>query len=454
MSNQVELYTEDETQFYPTPDDVIDKMLEGIKLSQIQYILEPSAGKGNIVKKLIEKYKNQYYPTYKIDMIEMDENLKSILKNNLCAYSENCSISYVWDDFLTYEPYRKYDLIIMNPPFRYGLEHLIKALRIQKDGGQIICILNAETIKNPYSYDRKLLLKKLNEYNADIQFYKNSFGDSERKTDVEIAIVKVNIPQTVEESEWWNNFTKAEKEKEYDENEKGTSLIVDDFIKQVIQMYNIEIKSGLELFKHYNALKPHLENKFKYERSYDDHTTLCLNLSVNQWLEITRMKYWKALFSNPEFTGKLTSDIRERYRRQLDNMREYEFNEFNIESLIVDMNANIKSGVENAILKMFDTLTREYSYYPECSTNKHYYDGWKTNIAHKINDKKVILLCGTAYDDIYDYKNKIYNKRLNVRKAIDVLEDIEKCLNYLDGKMTTPVDLREALETAKENPKM
>ena len=39
----------------------------------------------------------------------------------------------------------------MNPPFSEGDKHLLKAINIMKNGGQIVCILNAETIKNPYS---------------------------------------------------------------------------------------------------------------------------------------------------------------------------------------------------------------------------------------------------------------------------------------------------------------
>ena len=37
--------------FYPTPNDVIDQMIEGVDISG-KTILEPSAGKGNIVDRL------------------------------------------------------------------------------------------------------------------------------------------------------------------------------------------------------------------------------------------------------------------------------------------------------------------------------------------------------------------------------------------------------------------
>ena len=35
--------------FYPTPDFLIDKMLEKVNLSKVKYILEPSAGEDVII---------------------------------------------------------------------------------------------------------------------------------------------------------------------------------------------------------------------------------------------------------------------------------------------------------------------------------------------------------------------------------------------------------------------
>ena len=40
---------EAEEGFYPTPDDLAAKLLEGIDWKRIETVLEPSAGKGNLV---------------------------------------------------------------------------------------------------------------------------------------------------------------------------------------------------------------------------------------------------------------------------------------------------------------------------------------------------------------------------------------------------------------------
>ena len=74
----------DNKDFYPTPQNLIDKMLSDIDFSMIKSILEPSAGKGDIVEALKKKEEIRSYGYNKyqfdIDCIEMDQNLQHILK--------------------------------------------------------------------------------------------------------------------------------------------------------------------------------------------------------------------------------------------------------------------------------------------------------------------------------------------------------------------------------------
>jgi 16S rRNA G966 N2-methylase RsmD len=83
----------------------------------------------------------------KIHLIEIEPQLQELCKKygTLVAY-----------DFLTFEPDTNYDYIFLNPPFSNGDEHLLKAWDIAKNT-TIVCILNAETVRNPYSQKRKAL---------------------------------------------------------------------------------------------------------------------------------------------------------------------------------------------------------------------------------------------------------------------------------------------------------
>ena len=174
--------------FFPTPQSLSMKMLQGIDFATVGSILEPSAGKGDLVKAAIEKLDfarhNYLHDTrdYDIDCIELDPDLRAILKDRGCRV--------VHDDFLTFETFKQYSLILMNPPFDRGAEHLLKALRMQKNGGAVVCLLNAETIKNHCTMARKELAALLNQHNADITYIENAFMSSSRQSNVEIALVR------------------------------------------------------------------------------------------------------------------------------------------------------------------------------------------------------------------------------------------------------------------------
>lgn len=63
-----------------------------------------------------------------------------------------------------------------------------------KDGGKIRCLLNAETIRNPYTNERKELAQKLNELNAQIKYIPDAFKNARRAARVEVALISVDIP--------------------------------------------------------------------------------------------------------------------------------------------------------------------------------------------------------------------------------------------------------------------
>ena len=496
MSNLMQLVeNEEKSEFYPTPPSLVEKMLEGIEWQYIHTILEPSAGKGDILREIAKAEKNfRYESRFDVDCIEIDPNLRQILKYNFGArenvlkdearrirnkykYCYDYSLEYydetakkyvplppqdfkrakeieaelktfikegihiVHDNFLTYNPFKHYDLIIMNPPFSNGDKHLLKALDMQKKGGNIVCLLNAETIRNPYTETRRELLRQLDKHPHTIEFIDNAFISAERSTGVEIALIKVAIEQVQEESDIYNRLKEAE---EYEDNfdPTVTDLEVTDFIKASVNMFNLEVKAGLELIRQYKALVPYMACSFD-DTFYSKEPILTLKVgdkeikTVNDYVKRVRSKYWRALLDNPKFMGKLTSKLQQEYQEKVDKLKNYDFTEFNIRTLSTEMNAQIRRGVEEEIIAMFDRLTEEHHWYPECSKNKHYYDGWKTNKAHKI-DKKVIIPCYGVFDS-WDGKPRTYEAR-------KVLEDIERILNFLDGGMTEDVDSWSRLE--------
>lgn len=445
----------DNKDFYPTPEAIINKMLCDIDFRIIQSILEPSAGSGNIVEAI--KKKEKFYSTtynkfsYDIDCIEADANLQHILKGK--------EFRVVYNDFLTYDTMKEYDLIVMNPPFSNGCKHLLKALEMQqRNGGAVVCLLNAETLKNPCTNDRQYLQRKLTEYNAKVEFIQDAFIDAERKTAVEIALIKVKLPDVQRDSFILDGLRKAQEQREVEEND-SYYLVEGDFFKAIVNQYKMEVEAGIKLIKEYYAMKPFILSQFGKDKETGEtiQTGGCIlqmdiicnrdkynnKLSINEYIREVRGKYWKALFENKKFIGQLTNNLQRDFYNKVDELKDYDFSLYNIYQLKIDMQKKVVKGIEDTIMELFEEFSNKYHWYDETSGNIHYYNGWKTNKAWIINKKVIIPL--KAYDDYYTDRFRPTHYDI-VRK----LQDIEKCFNYLDGGLTEAVDLEESLKFAEE----
>ena len=79
------------------------------------------------------------------------------------------------------------DIVIMNPPFSEGAKHLLKAWDFIHDG-EVICLLNEETIKNPYTEERKRLVQIIEQF-GNVEYLGDCFSTAEHKTSVNVAMV-------------------------------------------------------------------------------------------------------------------------------------------------------------------------------------------------------------------------------------------------------------------------
>ena len=438
-------------EFYPTPKNIIDKMLCGLDFSMIKSILEPSAGTGNIVEALKQKEGSQtrYYTkvSFDIDCIEVDQNLQHVLKEK--------NFRVVYKDFLTYDTMKEYDLIVMNPPFSNGCKHLLKALEMQKrNAGAVVCLLNAETLKNPCTNERLDLQRKLTEYNAKVEFIQDAFQDAERKTAVEIALIKVQLPEVQRESFILDGLRKAQEQREFTETE-NTQLIDGDFFKAIVNQYQLEVEAGIKLIKEYFAMQPFILSEFGKDEKTGETIQKggCIismkvgksELSVNDYIKAVRRKYWTALFKNEKFIGQLTNNLQRDFYNKVEELSNYDFSLYNIYQLKIDMQQKVVKGIEDTIMELFDEFSHKYHWLDETSKNIHYYNGWKTNQSWIINRKVIIPLKG--FKDLeYSWGGFKPTNYETVRK----LQDIEKCFNYLDGGLTEAVDLEESLKFAEE----
>lgn len=428
--------------FYPTPIGLIQKMWNKLdREKRGLHILEPSAGKGDIVKFILDTNKNYRQKIeYDIDCIEFDSQLQKFLLGS--------KYNLVYDDFLNFHTTKVYNCIMMNPPFSQGAKHLLKAIDLLHAGGQIVCLLNAETIINPFSNERKDLANKLQDLDASVEFLSSEFENAERKTSVQTALVYVKIDAKESFSFVFDAMEKAKEQNIFRNSDTRGYLTSSDFINRFIEMFNYEATIGKQLILEYRKLLPYIQSEFKKDGG-KSNPILTLGLfgkdsryrdtapDYNEYLEKLRYKYWKLYLNSDELSKLCTNDLRQTLHAKLDELKSYDFNLFNVKNVMKMINSELTQSVENNILKLFDKFTIESTYCKELSKNIHLYNGWKTNKAFYIN-KKVII-------NLYGFSEYWW-------RCFDSLNDIELAYQYLDNNKDTRVqiDLRETLKEALE----
>ncbi|MEB5480923.1 DUF4942 domain-containing protein [Shouchella clausii] len=362
-------------------------------------VLEPSAGKGNIVN-YIESKSNR---SLKVDVIENDPELASFLVGS--------GRSVVWSDFLTFETYREYDSIVMNPPFSADDKHLLHAINIAskqltKDC-EIYAIINAETIRNPYSTSRKELSRLLELHKAEVKIVSHAFSNAERKTDVEVALIYLKVCRNDASEELYRRTVEAVKSTDRQEAETLTTALstfvskhevqerLDD-ISRLIAEYEQAVKLIREAYKAQKCKSEFMDyiSKMNDGKLYTPYNNPAVD--YEEEIQKLRLTYWGLILRTDKFMKMLTAEAREKLNRQLDSASDLEINATNVHMLLQAMAANSSEMLVSSVVSMFKKITsysrRVYS------SNIHYYNGWNTNESYKIG-KKIIYPFFTTFGD-------------------------------------------------------
>ena len=412
----------DNADLYPTPNYIIQKMMNKVKWIGVNNILEPSAGLGHIVNYIKENNRSR---SYNISAIEIDNKCRNqLLMQN---------INVIDSDFLAYNGLEQFDLIIANFPFSDGDKHLHKALDVLFSG-QIVCLLNAETIKNPYSNSRKDLVSKLNKLDATIEYISNAFADADRKTSVETALIYINKIQDVE-TDLFNEMKSSEDD--FEDIQEDKSIATRDNITNIVLRYNKDKEAItaqiMDFYKNYKSVSKYLnlavvgEDIQRHSQNVKEETQDLTNLmksKLNYFATKIKRDYWLEAMQLNEINSKLTSKKRKELSSTLNQYANMDFTENNIKIFIDNLITGYPKMIDEAIEEMFDKFT-QYAFRDGRNTNNEYaknihlFNGWKTNTAFKVN-KKVILPFNP------DYGNRLYGDKQ------DFLNDIDMVFNYFD----------------------
>ncbi|GAB4527942.1 MAG: hypothetical protein OHK0046_46270 [Anaerolineae bacterium] len=395
--------------FYPTPDSVIDRMLSPLvrttsgtysrRYLPYRQILEPSAGKGNIVDRLVAHYQVRKEHIY---TIEFEPELQAALRGK--------EYRVIGTDFLTFtEPYA-FDLIVMNPPFSNGVDHLLYAWELLAGGGDLVCLLNAETLRNPYTEKRRLLARLIDQHGT-AEDIGSAFAAAERPTDVALSIVWLHkAPAQVVDFDPARFDVDARMS---DATYTANPLAHASLITALVGQYEGAVTALVE------AHKAHARVHFyttAIRRQHDSDAARGLNTAINE----LKADFWRYVFDKTRLGQQTTSRFRENFTQFTAQTAQLAFTEANIMSVLEMFFLNRDSIMERCIADTFDAVTGWHE------KNRIHTEGWKTNKSWKVA-RRMIVPGGIHHEPRWNGWN------VNYRRT-DLLNDLDRCACWLAGK--------------------
>lgn len=375
-------------QYYPTPQNLVIKAWSLFQSKKITRVLEPSAGEGALLENWSLRSSKEKGRSI-VDCVELDVTKHPLLQAK--------GYNVIGVDFLKMEGASLYSHIIMNPPFAEGVQHVLKAWDLLFDG-ELVAIVNAETIRNPYSKERQWLVETIRKYGS-VEFLENAFmtPDTQRKTSVEVALVYLK-----KDAQFHKNFVSGL----LDDDMSGAGLATGFHKPQEVAIPENEVATSVKIFN--AAVKSMRDSVFAGARSsyyasllgesmstinntgYQHGATSTNNrslddvrLAVQAGYDDLKNRAWTRILRATEVTSRLSAKGQQMLESQFESVKQLEFTEANIYGFLLGLvNSQSDINLEMA-LDVFDSITRYHS------DNAVWYKGWKSNDKHITSARRI-----------------------------------------------------------------
>jgi hypothetical protein len=388
--------------FYPTPTNVISQMCSGLDLIG-KTVLEPSAGKGDIVDYLQEN-------GAEVIACELDVSLSRIIKSK-CRF-----LTYDFMDVTTDE-ISHISYVIMNPPFSSADKHILHAWKIAPEGCEIIALCNYETIGNHYSSSRGALYDIILQHGTEQNLGK-VFTIAERKTEVSVGLVHLYKPRTAPETEFDGYFDFTE-----EEERQQNGLMPYNEIRNIVNRYVGAVKLYDQVLENAVAMQSLINDFEKYGK---DLTFTCSienkPIKRDEFKKELQKKAWKTVFGKMNMDQYITQSVRDDINRFSEQQTKVPFTMTNIFKMIDIIVGTHASRMDRVIVEAFDKIC-SYS-----DDNSEAGKGWKTNSGYKVNRRFI-------HPHITDYDNRWPTDTLKIHYSSgNTFDDIVKALCMLTGQ--------------------
>lgn len=429
-------------QYYPTPPSLVRRMLGMFNNKNFVRMLEPESGRGDMAE--IAQNHLKYHGGAKVDCIELDVSKHANLKER--------KLNVVGVDFLQFKNGSLYSHVLMNPPFRVGVKHLLHAWSIVWDA-EIVCALNAQTLKNDFSAERQHL-KRLIAMHGHVEYVTEAFmsEDTQRPTNVEVALVYLRKEADI------NTTIIGDLLAEMTEDEEGEETLGKDFqrnqdiaiptsvLENSVRVFNAAVKTTREAIyaqakaNYYTSLLGDTLAAASGQTGSDrptEHTVKFVRETFTKAYEVLKDRAWTSVLRSSDVEKRLSSAGQKQLEAGFEDVKKLEFTLSNIYGFILGLIQNQSEINDTMVLDVFTKISQYHS------DNTVFYRGYKSNDRHRsagmrVKSTRFILpyMGGTDRDLDYDARR--------------LLQDFDRVMALLHADYEVENGLRHAAETRME----
>ena len=313
-----------------------------------------------------------------------------------------------------------YDAIVMNPPFSEGACHLLHAWDFLHDG-EIACLLNTETIRNPHTAERRRLTEIIAQHGR-VSNLGQCFRTAQRACDVEVSMVYLRKQSPDDLPDLWATDSKERSHGDWTGPEEAAVAIRDE-LGNMEQYYNKATSHMLQAFAHLRKAAAYMDANGLSAGSgeYPKIPGIAFrNTNARaEWSTQFRRDSWKQVFDRMQFHRWLDKKQRDSFIRDIERDSSIPFTADNIKGTLKNILSQRTHLFELSCWNVFEELTRYFK------GNTNHTEGWKSNGDCKVN-KKLVFPWGCSFsDDTYgDTRYRSFNL-WHSQSTVDIYNDLE-----------------------------
>ena len=441
----------DSIQFYPTPSDLAARMIAKFNASPFDRdarILEPSAGKGDLAVALVEAAKanhqermSRYRGHWRLDPVRIDFIEIDMGKHDTLEGLEDIKGQVIGLDFLTFSgSLAGYTHILMNPPFKDGVHHILKAWEGLYDG-EIVCLLNAETLRNPFSKERQRLVRLI-EQHGDVEFVQEAFkgDDVEREADVDVAIVHLVKKADLQHDVIGDVLDALEDDPLQQTGGAGAYAsmannqelaIPGDVVMRTERAFKAAVKAMQDAAVanaragYFSRLvgKTMAQRNGEAKDDAPEDMVKSIREAIARGYDELKDRAWSEVLRSTKVSSKLSSKAQRRLEADFERIKRLDFSASNVYAFLIGLIESQGDMHLQMACDCFDEITKYHE------DNTVWYMGWKSNGKHRTAGRRIKM---TRF--ILPYFESGWSDHSLGYEKIQRLRDFDKVFEVLDGK--------------------